>query len=333
MRHGAGPSSRSNAFRLRLEALRGDDSARAAELRELLEAYLRLDNRLAKIVAIGDKYQAEALDSSSRLRDALEQLDAIRPAPAKAVPSDDADARPQGAGRSGPGQGEPTARRDAVIERLRAAIEGNGPGAGVDLSDVAVLLRRWEKADARMEKIVSISDRYQSHLRELTHRMDFMARTDPLTGLPNRRDMIERLEREIDRFERYRTPFSVIMFDIDDFKRVNDTFGHEAGDKVLRNVAMVLGKTLRRTDSCSRWGGEEFLVLCPEIGRAEAWLVGEKCRRAVAAERVELPEGSAAVTLSGGVAAIEGGLDMDGVIRVADDALYRAKAAGKDALV
>lgn len=161
-------------------------------------------------------------------------------------------------------------------------------------------------------------------------RMEYMARTDLLTGLSNRRDMVERLDRELSRYKRYGAPFSVILFDIDNFKQVNDRYGHDVGDKTLRTIAGVFGRELRKTDVCGRWGGEEFLVLCPETGPAEAFLVGEKCRRAIGATEMYSRLGDIRVTLSGGICGVEPGLGIDELIRRADEALYGAKGSGKN---
>lgn len=327
-------SEQGEAYRSRLAELETVEGPFVAELLEVIRAYLRLEERLCKIIAIGDKYQADALESTSRLRDALERLEGLLASGPTA--SALAGVYP---GSAGPAilekaEGRPPRRsRDPVIERLRSAFAPGGAVSGIKPEDVAILLARWEKMDARMEKIVTISDGYQSQLRELSMRMDYMSRTDPLTGLPNRRDMMERLDREVRRFERYGTPFSVILFDVDDFKQVNDNYGHEAGDKVLRNLAEVFGRELRRTDSCARWGGEEFLVLCPEIALADARKAGEKCREAISASAVHVDSGEIHITLSGGLCSIEEGLDVDTIIRRADEALYRAKASGKDNLV
>jgi diguanylate cyclase (GGDEF)-like protein len=184
-----------------------------------------------------------------------------------------------------------------------------------------------------MRKIVTISDRYQEQLREATKSMQHMARTDPLTNLSNRRDMLECLDREVERFVRYEKDFSIIMFDIDDFKSVNDSYGHDAGDRVLKGLALVFLETLRRADVCSRWGGEEFLVLCPETTSESARTVGEKCLLAVSAMRVATEAGPIGITLSGGVAAMQKGFDRDDLIKLADAKLYAAKAAGKKRIV
>jgi diguanylate cyclase (GGDEF)-like protein len=307
---------------------RFDGEEGSADLVELAQAYVRLEERLGKIIAIGDKYQAEALEFAGRLRDALERLARLE-------------------GRSADGSEEKVARlslpaatearsserraEDPLLVRVRKALEC----ADEDISstDVGLLLRRCEKLDARLEKIVRISDGYQNQLREASLRLEFMARTDILTGLSNRRDMVERLERELSRFDRYGTTFSLILFDIDGFKSVNDRHGHNFGDEALRTVAYVFGQELRRTDICGRWGGEEFLVLCPETGATEAFLVGEKCRRAIAACAMESKEGEVHITMSGGVCGAENGLTIDDLVKRADDALYRAKAAGKDNII
>jgi diguanylate cyclase len=315
-------------LRLRLMELDGSTDPRDIEFHELAEVYLRLEERLAKIIAIGDKYQAEALSNAARLKDALETLESLKASlPPSEAPGQDLsveDRRP-----SAPSPLESPRRRDPLLERLRSLLSSNTP---IPPADLAALLGRCEKLDARMDKIVTISDRYQSQLRDISMRMDFMARTDPLTKLSNRRDMMERLDREIARFDRYGTKFSVILFDIDDFKRVNDSYGHDAGDRVLQGVALAFLRELRRSDGCSRWGGEEFLILCPETGLEEARVVGEKCREAVAGVLVEAKAGSARVTLSGGLAAMEKGLDRDSLIILADERLYNAKGKGKNSL-
>jgi diguanylate cyclase (GGDEF)-like protein len=323
MKPGRGGDERVASLLARAETLRGSADPLALEYAELADSYSRLDERLSKIIAIGDKYQAEALENSGRLRDALEQLESLRPQLRE----------PGGPPAAGAKKEKPGARAraaDPLLSRLHAAIAS---GSSCAAEDVASLLRRYEKTDARLEKIVTISDAYQDQLREVSSRLDFMSRTDPLTGLSNRRDMMERLNREASRFERYGTAFSIILFDIDDFKRVNDQYGHDAGDMVLRGVSAAFGKELRRTDSCSRWGGEEFLVLCPEVGAEGAKFVGEKCRNAIAASMVEAKKGEVRVTISGGVASMRADLDIDRLIRHADEALYRAKASGKNTLV
>jgi diguanylate cyclase (GGDEF)-like protein len=153
-----------------------------------------------------------------------------------------------------------------------------------------------------------------------------LAGTDYLTGLPNRREATLRLEREIQRSARYGSPLAVVLTDLDDFKGVNDRFGHEAGDQALQRAAEVLLETLRSTDVCGRWGGEEFLIALPGVELGGGLDAAERLRRALA-------EGDAAppsLTASFGVTAFVRGDDVESLLRRADAALYEAKRRGRD---
>jgi diguanylate cyclase (GGDEF)-like protein len=151
---------------------------------------------------------------------------------------------------------------------------------------------------------------------------------DPLTGLYNRRFLLEALEKETSRTERYGSEASLVLFDVDDFKQVNDTHGHAAGDAVLRAIAEVAEQCVRPSDSFARIGGEEFALLLPETGQLEALLVAERIRTAVSRREI-LPDRR--VTLSGGVASCPGDAStVQDLQRRADAALYWAKRNGKD---
>ena len=159
-----------------------------------------------------------------------------------------------------------------------------------------------------------------------------LATVDPLTGIPNRQNVLSRVDEELARANRYRRPFSVVMVDLDHFKRLNDTYGHAAGDVVLRQVAQRLAENVRAVDIVGRFGGEEFLVVLPETGPDAAATLAEKLRRAVAGTPIRLLEGhDVTVTLSAGVAGGPGDLlHADALVRDADAALYSAKALGRD---
>ncbi|CAA7611878.1 diguanylate cyclase [Magnetospirillum sp. UT-4] len=156
-----------------------------------------------------------------------------------------------------------------------------------------------------------------------------LATTDPLTGAANRRRFMDVANRECERAERYRTPLSLAMLDIDHFKRVNDTWGHGIGDEVLRAVVRAVAGGLREIDLIGRLGGEEFAVLLPETELDGAMAVAERLRRAVAETDVPVPGGAYRVTVSLGVADWSGG-GLDALLGRADRALYRAKDAGRD---
>ncbi|MFN2321804.1 MAG: GGDEF domain-containing protein [Trueperaceae bacterium] len=166
-----------------------------------------------------------------------------------------------------------------------------------------------------------------STLERTAERMRALAHTDALTGLGNRRQADLWLVRELQRADRYKRPFSVLMLDIDHFKRLNDDHGHAAGDRVLVDLAGELVAMVRASDAVVRWGGEEFLVLAPETGLEDAVQVAELVRRQIA----KLPLGDAhRTTVSIGVAAHRSGDDPDGLVARADAALYMAKRSGRN---
>jgi diguanylate cyclase (GGDEF)-like protein len=157
--------------------------------------------------------------------------------------------------------------------------------------------------------------------------------TDPLTGMANRRQLFLRLDQEFSRSVRFGDPLSILMIDLDLFKRINDKFGHTVGDGVLRGVAQALRRNVRKIDIVSRYGGEEFCIVLPRVGTPEALEVAEKLRRSVGAAALPSPEGVGPlrVTISLGVATL--GIDADdvaGLIEKADTALYEAKRQGRD---
>ncbi len=153
------------------------------------------------------------------------------------------------------------------------------------------------------------------------------AESDFLTGLKNRYAMNKKLREELSRAERYGEPLSVLFLDIDHFKRVNDLYGHDTGDEVLRGVASIIASTLRGNDIASRWGGEEFLIIAPHSAAAEAGALAERIRGAIEAA----PMGQAIrVTASVGHSSYRAGDDIDALVNRADKALYHAKEGGRN---
>jgi diguanylate cyclase (GGDEF)-like protein len=159
-----------------------------------------------------------------------------------------------------------------------------------------------------------------------------LATIDPLTGVANRQAILDLVEQEMARAMRFRHPLSVILVDLDHFKRLNDSHGHAAGDRVLRHVGTLLAASVRAIDTAGRYGGEEFLVVLPETDVDAAASVAEKLRRTVAGSSLRLDSGEVVtVTLSAGVAGGQGEiLRPDVLVRDADAALYSAKALGRD---
>jgi diguanylate cyclase (GGDEF)-like protein len=159
-----------------------------------------------------------------------------------------------------------------------------------------------------------------------------LATVDPLTGVANRQAILGLVDDELARAARYRRPLSVILLDLDHFKRLNDSHGHAAGDIVLRHVGTILKDNVRATDVAGRYGGEEFLIVLPETDADAAASVAEKLRRIVGNSPVRLPDfTTVTVTLSAGVSGGPGEfLRPDILVRDADAALYSAKAFGRD---
>ncbi len=154
-----------------------------------------------------------------------------------------------------------------------------------------------------------------------------LASVDPLTGLANRRGGGEDIAAEISRARRQNSALSCVLLDIDHFKDVNDTFGHQAGDHVLREISSLLRRTVRAYDILIRWGGEEFLVILPGVELEQARKLAERIRNAVEA----LPlAGIGGVTVSGGVAALGNDYSFEAMFEAADRRLYSAKAAGRN---
>ncbi len=164
--------------------------------------------------------------------------------------------------------------------------------------------------------LLMINQRLQSSLETL-------ATEDPLTGCLNRRAMASRLDSESLRHQRHGRPFAVVLMDLDHFKAINDTRGHEIGDQVLVKTTAAMCRELRDIDAVARWGGEEFLVLLPETAEDEAVALAERLRTVVAGQMFEQP--GLSVTISGGVAGIHGEESVADLCRRADQALYEAK--------
>lgn len=186
----------------------------------------------------------------------------------------------------------------------------------------------------QLEKVLSelsrdeLADNNQK-LSETLREVERLASTDRLTGLWNRLHVERVAAAEMERATRYRHSTSLLLFDIDHFKRVNDRFGHRAGDETLVGLASVMRRRLRDSDLAARWGGEEFLVLMPNTGLADATLAADKLRRQVAAE-LATPDGQP-VTISIGVAEWRGdGESLDAWIVRADRVLYLAKENGRN---
>ncbi len=165
---------------------------------------------------------------------------------------------------------------------------------------------------------------------ELESKLKMMATTDALTGIFNRYKMNEEIESEIKKAKRYNRSFTLIMFDIDFFKIINDTYGHDVGDKVLEELTQIVSETIRQTDTFARWGGEEFMILVRNANADTALVLAEKIRKKV--ENFLFADGIK-VTISIGISVFTKGKSKETLLKEADEALYRAKALGRNKTV
>ncbi len=205
---------------------------------------------------------------------------------------------------------------------------------GLDLGVTDYLVKPLDKGELLARARTQIRRRrFHDRLRSRIEQSVSMAFTDMLTGLYNRRYLMTHLDRKLMGIERSGKPVAVAIFDVDHFKDTNDTYGHAAGDEVLRRLAKLVSENLRSVDLVARYGGEEFVVVMPETDANGAVLVAERVRASVAETPFQIPnlEEPLSITISIGVAATSDPDEMaDEVLERADKALYAAKAAGRN---
>jgi len=202
----------------------------------------------------------------------------------------------------------------------------------VELSLTSVKLHNEWNAIGIMR---DISDRIKAkeEIIRAYKKMDVLAHTDHLTQLSNRLDMMEKLNYECSRFERSAVQFSIAIGDVDGFKEINDTYGHQAGDMVLTNIAQLLKESTRKQDIVGRWGGEEFILMYPKTNLQGALIVTEKIRKSIDDAEFEYDGKKIHATITFGVATYDKKMDIDECIKIADEALYKGKKRGKNCVV
>ncbi|KRB79136.1 diguanylate cyclase [Noviherbaspirillum sp. Root189] len=200
----------------------------------------------------------------------------------------------------------------------------------VSIAEKLSVTDRYHKQLRQLEKIARISDRYQSMMRDLNEALKEASTRDALTGIGNRRMLMERVKIEVGRAERMERPMTLALLDVDRFKAVNDAHGHEAGDKALIEIARAIESGIRDYDICGRWGGEEFMVIMPEIGATEAAAVVERVRNAIAGLNLVAGDISLELSASFGIAERRNGESVSDTIKRADAALFDAKRGGRN---
>jgi diguanylate cyclase (GGDEF)-like protein len=214
---------------------------------------------------------------------------------------------------------------------LQLVLIGIGFGVVLAARPPAGATEHWVVTVGTILLVSAVVDALKSHAERTLRRMSETAQTDPLTGLFNRRGFQRALESELGRAERTGRPASLMVADLDHFKRVNDRLGHPGGDAVLKRFAGQMDRITRDMDVCARLGGEEFAVILPESSKQDALLVSERLRRTTKAAFADTP---APITVSIGVACFPGDGDTaNDVLLAGDQALYAAKQLGRDRTV
>ena len=259
-----------------------------------------------------------------------------------------------------PAAGSPSPEMILMIDRIVEQVSATATGlaTGVDRFEVdtrplladlglipdkaafACLLQAFTQSTVSLQHTVCAS---RDELREIRWQLDQVtselqrtkeqARTDPLTGLSNRRDLDETIVREIARARRTNEAFAVAILDIDHFKRVNDRYGHAAGDQALVHLAFIARSGVRDTDVICRYGGEEFIILLPGAAAGGAHFVVDRLRMMV--EKTPFAHGSEKITIrfSAGVAELQAGEEAAQLLERADQALYEAKRSGRNRVI
>jgi diguanylate cyclase (GGDEF)-like protein len=181
---------------------------------------------------------------------------------------------------------------------------------------------------------VELSERNRQ-LESMLHHVESLAITDPLTGLFNRRRFADVLRREVAVTRRYKNSLALLMIDLDHFKVINDRFGHDAGDEVLRAIAAALSSGLREVDLAARYGGEEFAVVMPHTSKVNAVIVAERVAKQIGALQHQFQGETLSLTASIGIAEVAdlGDPTSENLVKAADVALYEAKRAGRNRIV
>lgn len=234
----------------------------------------------------------------------------------------------------GTGDGEisvPGLEREEILSALAVPISARCTAFGA----VAVYSGKKDRfSESDEELLVTIGNQVAVAVENarLYEKTLEMAQEDGLTGLSNRRHLMEMLHRETERTARYNTAFSVLILDLDKFKSFNDTYGHLKGDELLRAFADLMKKSIRTTDVAGRYGGEEFCVILPNTALKGALVIAERIRSAFASLRIPMGEGSppAGATVSIGIAELVRGETEEKLLGAADAALYRAKKDGRN---
>lgn len=312
-----------------LDELGGEEEVAAARIL-IVDGQDRRARRVAELLAQAGHQTEVVLDAAAALKRGQ-----VEPAPDLAIVNIDLDGQ-DGLRLCGQLRSQEATRH---LPLLLVLDETDLPrlAKGLELGVSDYLIEPIDRNELRARVRTQVRRRrYYHRLRSLLDRTVSMAYTDSLTGAFNRRYLQAHLERKLMEMADSEKPVSIMMFDLDRFKTVNDEYGHDAGDAVLQEVARRIGNSVRGFDMLARYGGEEFVVIMPDTDAEQAFVAAERLRRLVGEKRFTIPglDAGLTVTLSAGVATATDPMETgDQLLKRADEALYEAKAVGRDKVI
>lgn len=220
--------------------------------------------------------------------------------------------------------------KDLEIAYYKKIAEETGRNSIRQLAELSQMIYERNRAMAEREALLKKERQLTADLNSINESLRILATMDSLTGVFNRRTILESLEKELHRSHRYEKVFGIIIMDIDFFKMINDTYGHQTGDQVLRSVCDNIRENIRVNDVIGRYGGEEFLIIMPETDNDHAAIAAEKLRSAVESMSVSQESVHVKVTASFGVSSYRPDDDTKMIIARADKAVYESKKNGRN---
>lgn len=216
------------------------------------------------------------------------------------------------------------------VERLEQIIADRRFADNNFLTELTQLHDRSKLLEQRVEKLTAENEQLKTQLVNMVRSLDLASRVDGMTGLANRRDIMEKIDREATRSQRHQHPFTILLVNVDRFKQVNDTYGYNSGDDVLVEISRVLRGCVRNEDICARWGGEEFLLLLPETNAEASLSVANKVLESISMTEFKANKPGIRITVSIGICEHYPEQSVQECISKVNQALTLAKQGGRN---
>jgi len=215
-------------------------------------------------------------------------------------------------------------------ERFEQIIADRRFADSILLTELTQLNEKSIQLERQVEKLTAENEQLKTQLVNMVRSLDLASRIDGMTGLANRRDIMEKIDREATRSQRHQHPFTIVLVNVDKFKQVNDTYGYNAGDDVLVEISRVLRSCVRNEDICARWGGEEFLLLLPETNAEASLSVANKVLESVSMTEFKANKPGIRITVSIGICEHDLSQSVQECISKVNQAVLLAKQNGRN---